>query len=477
MPPTGTDVEIGESAKEFLEGFSDFSQFIASDDDLSIYRRFGSLGARNILYLQAELQLLEQNLQKLDEADHDVVMRHSDEDEKKEVDLAARAWECFEYQSKKGTERQMLKMKLILRIREVMKEYEDAIIRRSQVLALKPPSRSTLTAFTGWFRSRMPFRFSSWHLLDDESDLIALKNEADPDRLSSLTQRYFGYYLKVDRDTPKSWEPMYYFPARRVAWIVSSLSVLISAVLLIGAILALYYVSASRMGLRLSIVGGFTFVFAASIGLLTNAKRGEIFAATAANAGDNNFIPIGNYTHGGLLMVFDVAGNSDRWANATAKDQSSSSTHGEWRRATGGDLSVQLDAGLCAIAFRQQNIETRASSSRNRREPPMKWNVDKQGFDTLTYYIQAIEFGMSAPAPTTRFVSVLQPATFRGSTAVAVVLLVHLLLVFSVTMLFLTRTGHSLLDSRWQVIAYMASAETVPILEFTDIAEDSEVSD
>jgi hypothetical protein len=137
MLPTGTDAETGKSPKEFLKGFSDFSQFIASDDDLSIYRRFGSLGARNILYLQAELQLLEQRLQELDEADYDVVLRHSDEDEKKEVDLAARAWECFEHQSKGGTKRQKLKMKLVLRIREVMKEYGIPNRSRAKYKALR----------------------------------------------------------------------------------------------------------------------------------------------------------------------------------------------------------------------------------------------------------------------------------------------------------------------------------------------------
>jgi hypothetical protein len=130
----------------------------------------------------------------------------------------------------------------------------------------------------------MPFRGTSWHLLDDETDLISLKNEADPDRLSSFIGHYFGYWLKSDnRETPPSCqEHIYYFPARRLAWIVAVLSVLISATLLVGAILALYYVPAAKMGRRLVVVGVFTFVFAASIGLLTNARRGEIFAATAA---------------------------------------------------------------------------------------------------------------------------------------------------------------------------------------------------
>jgi hypothetical protein len=130
----------------------------------------------------------------------------------------------------------------------------------------------------------MPFRYSSsWHLLDKEGDLMSLQPPVEPDHLSSLVQNYFGYYLKKQNpDMPKSWEPMYYFPSQRIALIVAILSVLISALLLLGAILSLYFIPPSRMGRRLVIVGVFTVVFAASLGILTNAKRGEIFAATAA---------------------------------------------------------------------------------------------------------------------------------------------------------------------------------------------------
>lgn len=134
-----------------------------------------------------------------------------------------------------------------------------------------------------WFFSRMPFRGTGWHLLEDEGDLMALKKEQDVDRLSTFIQHYFGYYLKAPKeDLPKSWEGVYYFPAKRMVWVVAGLSILISALLLLGAILSLYYIPATFMGRRLAVIGVFTVAFAASVGMLTNAKRGEIFATTAA---------------------------------------------------------------------------------------------------------------------------------------------------------------------------------------------------
>jgi len=50
--------------------------------------------------------------------------------------------------------------------------------------------------------------------------------------------------------------------------------------LLFGAILVLHKVKTDD--LKLGLIGLFTFLFAASTGLMTNAKRSEVFASTAA---------------------------------------------------------------------------------------------------------------------------------------------------------------------------------------------------
>lgn len=124
MSRLNKDVEEAKNPKRYLEGFSEFSHFIASDESLSVYRRFGALGARNIINLQAELQFLEQQLEILDAADLELVHSQGERtEEQKLVDEAARAWESFEHQANEGDERQKVRMQLILRIREVMKEY------------------------------------------------------------------------------------------------------------------------------------------------------------------------------------------------------------------------------------------------------------------------------------------------------------------------------------------------------------------
>jgi ABC-type Mn2+/Zn2+ transport system permease subunit len=60
------------------------------------------------------------------------------------------------------------------------------------------------------------------------------------------------------------------------------LSILLAATLLIGSIVNLYLVRDNPK--RLGLVGVYTAVFAASVGILSNVRRAELFASTAAHA-------------------------------------------------------------------------------------------------------------------------------------------------------------------------------------------------
>lgn len=245
---------------EYLPRFAEFSHFIASDDVLSIYRRFETLSARNNLYLQAELQSLEFQLNQLDEEDALFIQTAAPGSGKDNIEEAARVWESFSAQVDAGVDRQVKRMVLIKRVQEPMKEYEESLLRRSQILSLPKPSPQSLDAFTSFFYTKTPFLRPSYELLSSSGSLLSLKLDTEgPDRLSIFIQRYFGYYLAVpDPTRPPSWQPLYYFPARRIARIVACLSILISALLVVGAILTLYYIPSTEMGKRVAAIGAFT---------------------------------------------------------------------------------------------------------------------------------------------------------------------------------------------------------------------------
>lgn len=58
------------------------------------------------------------------------------------------------------------------------------------------------------------------------------------------------------------------------------LSTINAAALLLGAIASLYVIESEKM--KLGVVALFTALFAANVGILTNARRTELLAATAA---------------------------------------------------------------------------------------------------------------------------------------------------------------------------------------------------
>jgi hypothetical protein len=85
-----------------------------------------------------------------------------------------------------------------------------------------------------------------------------------------------------DQEQPADQHRTRYFEERTLTWIVNACSTLIAATLLIGSIVALYFVHDSDA--RLGIVLGFIVLFALGLSLTTSANRDAIFAATAAYA-------------------------------------------------------------------------------------------------------------------------------------------------------------------------------------------------
>jgi len=134
MSSLQVDQEASSVPKEFLDGYVDFAEFIASDGQLSIFRQFRSLAARNLLYLEAELQLLQFEIQAIDDADQ-ALLNNVDE-QKSKTEEAIRAWECFKQQTQTDT-RQAQKLEMIMKLRRLMKEY-GMFIREKRYTASVP---------------------------------------------------------------------------------------------------------------------------------------------------------------------------------------------------------------------------------------------------------------------------------------------------------------------------------------------------
>ncbi|KAH9209295.1 hypothetical protein DL95DRAFT_466970 [Leptodontidium sp. 2 PMI_412] len=113
--------------------------------------------------------------------------------------------------------------------------------------------------------------------LNDESDLVALHSAFERDWLSRIVDlpylRYFCLHSDVD-------ESIAIYSMRKVNRAVAAISMILAALILIVTIVTLYLVTNNHV--RLGLICAFTVGFALSIHLLTNARRAELFAATAA---------------------------------------------------------------------------------------------------------------------------------------------------------------------------------------------------
>lgn len=116
-------------------------------------------------------------------------------------------------------------------------------------------------------------------MLREADDLVALRRPADEDMLSKLLQDHWAFQTRKTTD-PLDRTTIY--KGQHITQIVAAISIIFAAVLLVVAIISLYIVNDPTT--KLGLVVAYTFVFALSIALLTNARRVEIYGAAAAYA-------------------------------------------------------------------------------------------------------------------------------------------------------------------------------------------------
>ena len=198
-----------------------FASFMTSDPELLIFRRFGHINVRSLLYLQSELMSLEARLKECDEQDA--------ADGTMDVMLSSKCWETLEIGAAEGRPREAERMKLIRDIELATKRYsmalllpfshacllflsaitsrlkipfliafpDKALILQSQVLRVGIPEKRVWSVFSKWFRQARPFVGHSRDLLLQPNDFLALPSSTDRDGFSSLLEDLTGFLVAV----------------------------------------------------------------------------------------------------------------------------------------------------------------------------------------------------------------------------------------------------------------------------------------
>jgi uncharacterized membrane protein len=159
---------------------------------------------------------------------------------------------------------------------------DEALLLQSQIASLDRPSERLLGIIRDYFLKPEPIVYGPAHerVLENRDDLAALRPPLDTDCLSCFVRNYWPFRGQPFPDDAHG--TTQHFLESRVQFVVIIISTLFAAVLLIGAITSLYFVQ--KPGAKLGLLAVFTSLFAASVGGLTNAKRQEVFAASAAYA-------------------------------------------------------------------------------------------------------------------------------------------------------------------------------------------------
>ncbi|KAI1409589.1 hypothetical protein F5Y13DRAFT_89015 [Hypoxylon sp. FL1857] len=255
-----------------FSGYTTFSDFIATDPELSIYRTFLSLNSRNLLYQQSELLALEQKFREYDECDN--------KESNLDTLLSLKCWETFAARAAVDEPREAERMATIKDTQVKLKTYHEALLLQSQVLKLSRPCRRAFGAFRGWFDIEKPFVGYGNDLLIGHDDFVALQPSTDQDFLTNTLQNLGGKLLTGVRHetTPE----IKYYSTKHVSRLATTSTVLLASLVINGAIVALYVVKDEHV--RLGMITVFTSIFATSLAVLTDGRRTDIILATAACA-------------------------------------------------------------------------------------------------------------------------------------------------------------------------------------------------
>ncbi|KAH0555816.1 hypothetical protein GP486_006237 [Trichoglossum hirsutum] len=266
-----------------MDGYDKLADLIGKHHEMVIFRRFSVLNAKNLLYLQAELVNLEEELKYIVQED-----KSSGDEEKQHFPYSL--WH-LKHSLQLPDGRYHIQWRKVLEIREKLKEYNDALIQQSQIAKFEEANKADLKGFRRWLGSRDGGNFSlenreanTWEeeYTGDLISLISHRKENDcftmwiRDKFVPWFHDLLGYRTKADDEKSGLWE----YRDSRINRVAHAISAVISSLLPTSAIFVLYFLH--DMKVKLGVIIGFTALFSLALVILVRARRIEVFAASTA---------------------------------------------------------------------------------------------------------------------------------------------------------------------------------------------------
>ncbi|KAK6532543.1 hypothetical protein TWF281_006730 [Arthrobotrys megalospora] len=264
---------------EIPSGYSKLAAFMNLGDDLAVFRRFGRLHTQLLLYRQADIEEIEEELAELDMVEAEQARMQG-----KLENTLNRSW-------RKEKDLDEYRVELVKRLRKSMKAYDDELFRFKQKLALKEPVDWQINNIETWMNNQHPHPLvpTESKFLKNKSDVCALRPSSEDsavltDTLRTWAQNSFRClpWMFKKKGNPASYEDpsiVYYNTDWQDGLGRLAYATLVSAVLIAGVIV-LFYVESDEG--RLAVLCVSTLLCGIVMALFTTAKKGEIMGATAA---------------------------------------------------------------------------------------------------------------------------------------------------------------------------------------------------
>ncbi|KAI9668540.1 MAG: hypothetical protein M1831_000979 [Alyxoria varia] len=271
-----------------MGNYQKLSKFMGTWPEMSIFRRFGTLQAQNLLFLQAELAHLEDQLE-----DIRAEQRENEElAEKERLDLT-QDWRTLADSYDSSEEYQT-----VVNIKEKLREYNAALVQYHEICQLHSPTKHDLQNLKHWlWRPDGGDNFlrgvegEAW---DSERvphrDLITTSDaHKERDIFSAFLADNcmvwvlrFSEWFQPKRHLDPENAGLTHYDDSKLNRIAHFIGTLIASMLPAMSIFVLYFVNS--MLDRLCIIIAFSALFSFTLAIFTKAKSVEIFAATAAFA-------------------------------------------------------------------------------------------------------------------------------------------------------------------------------------------------
>ncbi|RSL60017.1 hypothetical protein CEP54_006973 [Fusarium duplospermum] len=264
-------------------GYKGYTEFISSEDDWFILRRFDTLNVRVSLALQDEISVLEKKLRELDEgySQRGSLDRHNGRFRGDVEDRRA----------------------LIERISDKLYKYNAFVLQQSKLRSYPEAPKRDVDSIKNWHYNHdyEAIARKEQEYLEHGKDLICMvqKDKTPLRRLidSSLTIRTLPIWRHKDKAAPNyDAEYVSYYSDSRMDTFASAAIAVIGVVMLITPIWVLQAMDGLKA--KLGVITAFVLIFLLVLSFAMASKPFEALGATAAYAA--------------VLMVFTQLGTSDR---------------------------------------------------------------------------------------------------------------------------------------------------------------------